>query len=756
MASLHSKRRQGQLDANLKVMLAKLTSLQRVLASTIKDKVPTSGRHVYEATHDLDEELAAYEEQLLNRQDQLDPVVSHEIICWTQKRDPFFNTRDEGLSYLDKHFPEEASWKIVPWDPEPFEEVPRESIDGHKTQEAAESGKEKTDLPLSAAPGDQNNPTPDGNQGDESEHVEEGQFDRYTQHNSMQEIPLVLEEQERQPSQKSKASLEPTQESSSTSVFGEAISNSAADLAKNLLIIQAKMEKNREAMENKPTKSNIQKLLGVAEGGQVQYNKARDVIKGLTVGKKDYVDLMEASSDLEAELRLAEAALVPYVDANGKIEFPNRDPRQATEEWAARHAPVQEFSQRDLIAEAAKRPTTPYQAALLTKADEARLHAEERQNRRRLLAQKREEEQKQLEKNQPRHPGQQAPDLVLQDNLQRQYQLLQREKQILVQDARERLLQQQIHHQLQENKRIRERLQQPLSEAAQRLGGPPVTDLSDDRVLRMLDSVVANNRADKGLPVSNEEFLQQHVRTMNHDYWFIADSMLRSIPTFDGAMDEYPAWVPLAKQYAAFEQIPVAARLGDLKKKLKGKPAQLVRTISSLDHNALKNFFKVLKDEYGNIQAVILAQRQRLMDLPRLNYKYEETRDFCMVVREALECLESLKAEPVYPDPLFDAVVDKIPSSWKQSFFEKFDQCAVSDEEDILCENGVLTLKDLIKFLEKKARAMRRTEMAHQTVSSNRKRGPDDDKGAKEGDKKPGRNSRAFTNLPAEQQLDGS
>lgn len=123
-----------------------------------------------------------------------------------------------------------------------------------------------------------------------------------------------------------------------------------------------------------------------------------------------------------------------------------------------------------------------------------------------------------------------------------------------------------------------------------------------------------------------------------------------------------------------------------------------------------------------------------------------------MVVREALECLESLKAEPVYPDPLFDAVVDKIPSSWKQSFFEKFDQCAVSDEEDILCENGVLTLKDLIKFLEKKARAMRRTEMAHQTVSSNRKRGPDDDKGAKEGDKKPGRNSRAFTNLPADQQ----
>jgi hypothetical protein len=231
-----------------------------------------------------------------------------------------------------------------------------------------------------------------------------------------------------------------------------------------------------------------------------------------------------------------------------------------------------------------------------------------------------------------------------------------------------------------------------------------------------------------------------------HAAWFLADQMLRAIPDFSGAVDEYPYWITLAKKYAEYDQLPLPTRLTDLKKKLKGKPAELVRTITSLDPNALNNMFVILKHEYGDMLAVMTAQRQRLYDLPRPALKYEEMRAFNMTVKQVANCLHAIHASPSYTDPIVHVVADKMHPSWKQSFFERLTKnMEKPDPQQIITASPIYSLFDITDFIDGKLEAMRLTDFAKLAADTTSSK-PGTDREPKKVDI----TSKAFTTPPLE------
>jgi hypothetical protein len=186
----------------------------------------------------------------------------------------------------------------------------------------------------------------------------------------------------------------------------------------------------------------------------------------------------------------------------------------------------------------------------------------------------------------------------------------------------------------------------------------------------------------------------------SYNFWFVGDSMLRALPVFSGEVDEFPAWIAAARKYAAIKEFTPATRLNNLKNKLSGKPAQLIRSISALDSNAILSLFTVLEEEYGDEICIIQATKKKLRDLPSPRMKYEDMRNFNLALRDGISCLKSQKVAIEHERQLLYDMVSKLKASWTQSFFERYTKSA--------------NLNHLQVWLAYKIPAMRQTELASQ------------------------------------------
>jgi hypothetical protein len=260
------------------------------------------------------------------------------------------------------------------------------------------------------------------------------------------------------------------------------------------------------------------------------------------------------------------------------------------------------------------------------------------------------------------------------------------------------------------------------------------------------------------LPTTGVNIIQLPTATAGlHTSWFVAEAMLRAIPKFTGQYHEYPMWVQLAKKYAELPEIPVETKLTDLKAKLEGRPAVIVSNVTSMDPSSLQTFFRELKREYGDIQAAIATQVRRMEDLKSPAFQYEEMHHFYTTVKCAIDCLRSLGVEDRSPDPYVNKLVRKLPPSWRQSFFEKYEpEADFEDDDQLYTTMAAATIDDLLKFLRKKIHSLKRAEMA-EVQERKQKRDPSHDKSRRDRRSRDNRASQtkaknyAVTPSPAEQ-----
>jgi hypothetical protein len=234
------------------------------------------------------------------------------------------------------------------------------------------------------------------------------------------------------------------------------------------------------------------------------------------------------------------------------------------------------------------------------------------------------------------------------------------------------------------------------------------------------------------------------------DTWFLGDQALRAIPVFSGKVQDYPNWIRLAKKYADLAGISEETKLTDLKKKLSGRPAELVSRISSMDSKAVSRFFKELKQEYGDARAVYLSQMKRIENIPAPSFKYEEMRVFYCTIKDVVSCLKTLGIEPPKPDPTLEKLVAKLPPSWRTSFFEKYEQrIADSDDEDpdedkLYSTSAKASVQDLLQYLHFKIGYLRRAEQTQEMAGAETGR----QRKNSDPDKSPARAARTYANLP--------
>ncbi len=253
-------------------------------------------------------------------------------------------------------------------------------------------------------------------------------------------------------------------------------------------------------------------------------------------------------------------------------------------------------------------------------------------------------------------------------------------------------------------------------------------------------------------------FLQLPIQTGYMDTWFIADQALKALPVFTGKVQDYPNWVQLARKYAQLPGISEETKLTQLKQKLSGRPAEIVRQIDSIDPKAVRCLFEELKNEYGDAKAVYLAQMKRLDELPSPSFKYEDMRSFYLTVQNVLSCLRTLEVEFREPSTMLEKLVMKLPVGWRQSFFEKYARKRVRPraegevEDKIYSGSAKVTVEDLLDFLQFKISHLRLVEQAAAVEGSS--------KANKKGDSrttaKSAKGGRTYANLPKENDKEAS
>jgi transposase InsO family protein len=240
------------------------------------------------------------------------------------------------------------------------------------------------------------------------------------------------------------------------------------------------------------------------------------------------------------------------------------------------------------------------------------------------------------------------------------------------------------------------------------------------------------------------------------DTWFLADQALRAVPNFSGRGQDYPNWIRLAKKYAELTGVSEETKLAELKKKLSGRPLELVGRISSMDPKAVNRFFRELKEEYGDARAIYLSQMKRIDSLQAPSFKYEEMRNFYCTIKDVVSCLKALGLEPPRPDPTLEKLVAKLPPSWRTSFFEKYEQRAALSEDDdpnpdkLYSTSAKATVQNLLDYLQYKIAYLRRAEQTQEidkpkTGGQGRNSKPDK-----------GRPARTYANLPKDEEKEAS
>ena len=176
--------------------------------------------------------------------------------------------------------------------------------------------------------------------------------------------------------------------------------------------------------------------------------------------------------------------------------------------------------------------------------------------------------------------------------------------------------------------------------------------------------IPATNFGTLNLPVASNPF-------DSFQAFFLGDATLKAVPVFHGAFDEYPSWRRAAVHYSQVPGLLEDTKLINLKEKLGEKPKKLVRTITMLSPCAIETFFKVLDQEYGDVETIVSSQRSRLRELPKPKLEYEAMRDFVLAVTEIVNCLQAAGFNIDLDKDSFNSLYVKIPPSWTQSYGER-------------------------------------------------------------------------------------